>query len=170
MLIANRAKYYLKRVRAAAKEIEFDVPLNFRAKKDIEIEELFPLAIASIADLSAGIVRGDIKVEQIKDFSKELQFASKFYDSYLHIGESINQDENYFYLVGAIAYYLCDQIGSSLVLAQKIKISTLTLSENKLDQIICAMLQNKETINVSANKNLLIDKYVKQFQHQYIWA
>lgn len=72
MLIEKNSKYYLKRARAFSKEIEFDVPEDLQSKKDVNIEELFPLAIACIADLSSGIVRGKIAVEQVKDYSEEL--------------------------------------------------------------------------------------------------
>ena len=68
MLIENSSKYYLKRTRAFSKEIEFNVPEDLQSKKDVNIEELFPLAIACIADLSADIVRGKIKVEQVRDY------------------------------------------------------------------------------------------------------
>lgn len=85
MLIENSSKYYLKRTRAFSKEIEFNVPEDLQSKKDVNIEELFPVAIACIADLSADIVRDKIKVEQVKDYSEELYFPSKFYDAYLNI-------------------------------------------------------------------------------------
>ena len=35
MLIEKNAQYYLKRTRAFAKEIEFDIPEELRAQKDI---------------------------------------------------------------------------------------------------------------------------------------
>lgn len=79
MLIEKNSKYYLKRARAFSKEIEFNVPEDLQSKKDVNIEELFPLAIAYVADLSAGIVRGKITVEQVKDYSEELYFTSKCY-------------------------------------------------------------------------------------------
>ena len=83
MLIERNSTYYLKRTRAFAKEIEFGIPENLRAPKDIDIDDLFPLVIACIADLSADIVRGNALEEQIKEHTSELYFASKFFDSYL---------------------------------------------------------------------------------------
>ena len=72
MLIDKNAQYFLKRTRAFAKEIEFDIPVELRAIKDVNIDELFPVAIACIADLSADIVRGKESEEQIKVHKKEL--------------------------------------------------------------------------------------------------
>ena len=96
MLIEKNAQYYLKRTRAFAKEIEFDIPEELRAQKDINIDELFPVAIACIADLSADIVRGKESDKQIKARKKELYFASKFYDSYLHLNSTNRlSDRNY---------------------------------------------------------------------------
>lgn len=57
MLVEKRAQYYLKRARASAKEIEFDVPLELQAKKDVDVDELFPLTIACISDLSVKIAK-----------------------------------------------------------------------------------------------------------------
>ena len=40
MLIEKNAQYYLKRTRAFAKEIEFDIPEHLRTKKEVDINEL----------------------------------------------------------------------------------------------------------------------------------
>lgn len=168
MLIEKRAQYYLKRARASAKEKEFDVPDELQARKDVNVDELFPLTIACISDLSVKIAKENISVEEVKNYYDELYFSSKFYDSYLYINNSDNtSDRNYFYLVGAIAYYLCDQIGSSLVLAKKINIKTLNLSSNQLDILICAMLQNVEKIVIDLNENNIYSRYIKQFTEAY---
>lgn len=168
MLIEKSAQYYLKRARASAKEKEFDVPDELQARKDVNIDELFPLTIACISDLSVKIAKEDISVDEIKNYYDELYFASKFYDSYLYINNSDNiSDRNYFYLVGAIAYYLSDQIGSSLVLANKIELETLNLSCNQLDILICAMLQNVEKIELNLNANNIYSRYIKQFIEAY---
>jgi len=166
MLIEKNSKYYLKRARAFSKEIEFDVPEDLQSKKDVNIEELFPLAIACIADLSSGIVRGKIAVEQVKDYSEELYFASKFYDSYLNIN-TIASNQNYFYLVGAISYYLCDQIGSSVVLANKIDADSLNLSSHHLDRLLYLMLNNVQYINDDSDINPDNCPFVSQFITDY---
>ena len=64
------------------------VPDELKAKKDVDIDELFPVAIACIADLSSGIIRQEIPVTQIKQYSSELYFASKFYDAYIYINDN----------------------------------------------------------------------------------
>ena len=38
MLIEKKAKYFMKRTRAYAKEIEFNIPNELRAPKDVPIE------------------------------------------------------------------------------------------------------------------------------------
>ena len=150
MLIEKNAKYFLKRTRAYAKEIEFNIPDELRSPKDVPIEELFPVAIACIADLSADIVRGKQSDEQIKTHKQELYFASKFYDSYLNLNNSkVLSDSNYFNLVGAIAYYLCDQIGSSMVLVKNINVESLDLSKHKLDILLYYLLKNTPHIEYS---------------------
>lgn len=52
MQLEKKSQYYLKRARATAKEIEFKVPDELKATKDVDIDELFPVAIACIADLA----------------------------------------------------------------------------------------------------------------------
>lgn len=168
MLIDKNAQYFLKRTRAFAKEIEFNIPEELRALKDVNIDELFPVAIACIADLSADIVRGKESDEQIKAHKKELYFASKFYDSYLQLNKSYaSSDCNYFNLIGAIAYYLCDQIGSSMVLTKNINIETLDLSEHRLDILVYHLLKNSPNIENSQDINPNNNEYISEFVRQY---
>ena len=77
--MTSKSEYYLKRTRAAAKEIELDVPIQDRAKKDIRIEHLFPLVISYVGDLAYKIVTINYKLTA-EDRSK-LVFASKFFTS-----------------------------------------------------------------------------------------
>ena len=168
MLIEKNAQYYLKRTRAFAKEIEFDIPNELRASQDVNIDELFPVAIACIADLSADIVRRRDGDEQIKLHKKDLYFASKFYDSYLGLNKSdLSVGQNYFSLIGAIAYYLCDQIGSSMVLVKNIDVETLDLSHLGLDILIYHLLKNSPHINNSKTVNSYNNKFISEFIHQY---
>ncbi len=168
MLIDKNAQYFLKRTRAFAKEVEFNIPEDLRAIKDINIDELFPVSIACIADLSADIVRGKESNEQIKVHKKELYFASKFYDSYLQLNNTdIFSDCNYFNLIGSIAYYLCDQIGSSMVLIKSINVETLDLSQHKLDIFLYHLLNNSPNIENSQVLNPDNNKYISEFVRQY---
>ena len=52
----SKSEYYLKRTRAAAKEIELGVPETARAKKDIHVETLFPSVVSEVVDLAYKIV------------------------------------------------------------------------------------------------------------------
>ncbi|MCM1524895.1 MAG: DEAD/DEAH box helicase, partial [Ruminococcus sp.] len=170
MQIENNSQYYLKRARASAKEIEFNVPDDLKSKKDVNIDELFPLAIACIADLSSSIIRQEIPIKQVRKYSKELYFASKFYDAYTYINEDEQKyfdDNNYFYLVGAIAYYLCDQVGSSNVLAQRICFTALNLSQRKLDVLLYHVLNNKAHIEDNSTTNPLDNDHISSFIRQY---
>ena len=70
----NNNEYYLKRTRAAAKEIELGVAEEDRARKDITIEELFPLTVSIIGDVSYRI-NTEGKIPSGADLEK-LIFAS----------------------------------------------------------------------------------------------
>ena len=168
MLIEKNAQYYLKRTRAFAKEIEFDIPEHLRTKKEVDINELFPVVIGCIADLSADIVRDENIDKQVDIHKKELYFASKFYDSYINLRVTdISAEKNYFYLVGAIAYYLCDQIGSSIVLIKLIDRETLNLSKNELDILLYHLLKNDVEINDKEILNSCNSKYISEFINKY---
>lgn len=170
MHLESKSQYYLKRARATAKEIEFKVPDELKAKKDVDIDELFPVAIACIADLSSSIIRREIPMDQIKQYSNELYFASKFYDAYTYINHNEKnhfENNNYFYLVGAIAYYLCDLIGSSKILAERINLQTLDLSYNRLDVLLYYLLNNSPHIPNDATTNIHDNVHISLFIEQY---
>ena len=113
------SEYYLKRTRAAAKEIEFEVPEDVRAKKDIRIEDLFPLVISYVGDSAYKIVSNN-EILSSEDKLK-LIFASKFLTSYilLRSGDGI---ETKYYAIGAAAGYLCDRVGDAALLASRINL------------------------------------------------
>lgn len=76
-------------------------------------------------------------------------------------------DNNYFFLVGAIAYYLCDLIGSSKVLAERIDPQTLALSYNKLDVLLFHLLNNSVYVPNDATTNIHDNSYISSFIDQY---
>ncbi len=167
MLIGKNAEYYLKRTRAAAKENELDVPNELRARRDIDIQELFPTAIACIADLSADIVRGVVKKDIVSDVKSQLYFASKFFDSFLEIS-SIDKEDEFLLLIGSAAYYLCDQIGSSNVLASKLDISWFDESNGKLEVLLGLLLQNVANIEVVVSNDNEYSEYIAEFSTEYL--
>ena len=74
------SEYYLKRTLATAKEIEFEVPEDVRAK-NVRIERLFPLVISYVGDSAYKIVS---KNENLSPEDKyKLIFALKFFTSYI---------------------------------------------------------------------------------------
>ena len=86
----------------------------------------------------------------------------------MHLNSSNRlSDRNYFNLIGAIAYYLCDQIGSSIVLIKNIDVGTLDLSPNKLDILIYHLLNNDP--HIDELQVLISDRneYISEFVNQY---
>lgn len=118
--MTSKSEYYLKRTRAAAKEIELGVPETARAKNDVHIEDLFPLVVSYVGDLAYKIVKTNEIISQ--DDKSKLVFASKFLTSYVMLNPSKDITEKYL-AVGAVAGYLCDRVGDAALLASKIDLN-----------------------------------------------
>lgn len=137
--MASKSEYYLKRTRAAAKEIELEIPEQNRAKKDIRIEHLFPLVVSYVGDLSYKIVITDVALT-VEEKSK-LVFASKFFTSYVLIDSSKYIEEKYL-VIGSAAGFLCDRVGDALLLASKI--DSDNCDKNPLFMALLHVLKNEE--------------------------
>lgn len=146
MLIGDKSKYLLKKVRAKAKMIEYSVPEELHAEIEEEIEEIFITVVGIIADISREIIenrKDSIECEKkIEEYKENLFFSSSYLDSYFNskLKEKI---DNYQLLLGSIAYYLCDYIGSSKVLIKKIDIKTIDLNSNSLEKMIYFLLNDE---------------------------
>ena len=109
--------YYLKRTQATAKEEEFCVPVDLRAKRDIETEKLFPLTISMLGDISGKIIRSEeIKIERMR---KQLELSAKFFSSY-YATRGMECYDDYLLLLAAVCYYFIGQVGSAYILVDKI--------------------------------------------------
>lgn len=137
--MTSKSEYYLKRTRAAAKEIELGVPEGARAKKDIHVEDLFPLVVSYVGDFAYKIVRTNESLSH--DDNSKLVFASKFLTSYILLNSSKNIETKYL-AVGAVAGYLCDRVGDAALLASRINLDGSSF--NPLFVTLVHVLKNDE--------------------------
>ena len=159
MLIEGKSQYLLKKVRAKAKMYEYHIPEELHGATEREVSRLLILAIATIGDFSNEIVDGNNhgKIDY-ENYQKNLRFSSKFFDAYLD-SNLISGNLDYYLLLGAIVYYLCDYNGSSKVLASRIK--NVDLKINGIDSVIKQILLGEGQILYNG-KYQLLDKIIKK--------
>ncbi len=155
--------YYLKRTRAAAKEIELGVPEEDRAKKDITIEALFPLVVSIIGDVSYQINK-EGKVPEDADIQK-LIFASEYITSYVQVNSDVNIKTKYL-AVGSVASFLCDHVGDASLLASKISIDET--NSNCLLSALVRVLKNHSTNDFRIDERVFyrneLQFFIKEFE------
>ena len=161
MLIQSTSKYLLKKVRAKSKMFEYDVPEDYHINVEGNASDLLLIAIGAIGDCTANILRAG-NVEDLASSKNELEFSSKFFDSFLTSEIDAGYDE-YYLLLGAIAYYLCDYIGSSKVLVGKINIEHLNLKVNGLDAVLYVLLNDNRNIPSDKVENSLYKSQISAF-------
>lgn len=142
-MIGNNSKYLLKKTRSKAKMYEYNVPRELHIEVDPNTNELLLLAVAAIGNISSSILSENNPYRIVPENKKEeLAFASRFFDAFLQSGLEPSYPQ-YYLLLGAIAYYLCDYTGSSKVLANKINVDQLDLGCNGIEKTLALLLQNR---------------------------
>lgn len=140
MLIEEKSKYYLKKIRAKAKMYEYHIPDELHTTTENQVNQLIISAIAIIGDFSNDIMESfEGKKFDHEEHQKNLRFAAKFFDSYV-ASKLYKDNKDYFLLLGSIVYYLCDYNGSSHVLVSQID-KGIDLGINKIDSILIQILR-----------------------------
>lgn len=142
MLIEDRSKYYLKKVRAKSKMYEYNVQNNLHITVEEQANDLILLCIAIIGDVAEEIWNNEHEPISLSDTLKdELYFASRFFDSYYQSNLS-NDFNDYYILMGAVAYYFCNMNGSSKVLIGMIS-EEFNFNASGLEKFIRFLLDDK---------------------------
>lgn len=168
-VIEKTSKYLLKRTRAKAKMIEYSVPKNDHINLDPEAQKLFLIAVAAIGNISASILNNlsndSINEKLIDEAKAELAFASIFFDAYLNTELDKGADD-YYLLFGAIAYYLCDNIGSSKVLINKIFRAPHNIHASGVERAVIALLCDDFHTDYTKKNGGKYDKYLNRFKEE----
>lgn len=164
MLIENNSKYLLKKLRAKAKMYEYNVALDLHIEVEKEAPNLLLIAIGAIGDITAEVLRKK-NIDNLKNSESRisLEFSSKFFDSFLQTKFDENS-EDYYLLLGSVAYYLCDFVGSSKVLVKKIDINKLDLGVRGLDKILANILQDQYNFQESFQEKSPYKEYINFFE------
>jgi len=142
MLIGKRSKYLLKKTRAKTKMIEYNVPHDEHISVEPIAIELLLTTIGIIGNASNEIWNSKMLPLSISENSKkELEFSSLFFDA-LFQSQIEESNRDYYILLGAIAYYFCDKIGSSIVLANELD-DSIDFGSSSIDKVILALLSDR---------------------------
>jgi POLQ-like helicase len=147
MLIGRDSKYLLKQTRSKAKMYEYSVPDELHIAVDDNANELLLIAIAAIGNISAQVLHENNPYRIIPaDKKEELEFASHYFDAFLKSKLDPNYPQ-YYLILGAIAYYLCDYAGSAKVMANMIDTDELDLGCGGIETILALLLQDQLNVN-----------------------
>lgn len=154
MLIESTSRYYLKRIRSKAKMYEYHIPNELHGTTEEQVSQLIISAIAIIGDFSDAIINSmEGEAFDYKDFQENLRFAAKFFDSYVE-AKLYSGSQEYYMLLGAVVYYLCDYNGSSQVLCSRIS-SNIDLDVNGIDYVLTQILRGDEDIKYAGKYEIL---------------
>ena len=121
MLIEDHSKYLLKKTRAKSKMFEYDVPLDEHIDVESNAIDLLLITIGVIGNSSNNIWKSEtVPIIVSEEDQKELEFSSRFFDALFQSKLELRH-QKYYLLLGSIAYYFSDMIGSSMVLSQKLE-------------------------------------------------
>lgn len=142
MLIEQKSKKYLKIIQSKSKMIEYGVPENLHFKVEDQANDLIILCIAIIGDVTDEILhQNDGPILLKEDTKDKLNFAARFFDSYYQANLD-HEYNDYYILMGAVAYYFCNMNGSSKVLIDTIS-DQFDFNASGLEKIIIWLLDDK---------------------------
>lgn len=166
MLIGSNSKYLLKQIRSKAKMYEYSVPSELHIAVEDNANELLLIAIAAIGNISAEVLNENNPYRIVPaDKKEELEFASHYFDAFLQ--SKLNPCyPQYYLLLGAIAYYLCDYAGSAKVMANMITINELDLDCGGIEKVLALLLQDK--INGNSLAEVVQDSPYSRYLYQVV--
>lgn len=147
MLIAESSKYYLKKIRAKSKMYEYRVPEDLHIAVENQSNDLVLLCIAIIGDVSDAIwQQSSAPITLTKELESELHFASNFFDSYYQTNLDYKYND-YYILMGAVAYYFCNMNGSARVLINTLS-NQFEFNASGLEKIIRWLIDDSYKLQI----------------------
>ena len=151
MSIGEKSKKYLKQIRAKAKMYEYRVKKEFHDNVDERANELILPAIGIIGDITDEICSledSPIRLSQEKE--ENLYFVARFFDSYFQSKLSPELSQ-YYILMGAVTYYLCNMNGSSKVMMSIMQdLCNFEFDASGLENVVMWLLGNNQEFNLDS--------------------
>lgn len=165
MLIEDRSKYYLKKIRAKAKMYEYHIPESLHSATEKQVNQLIISAIAIIGDFSNDVIDSfEGKEFDYREYQENLRFAAKFFDGYVNSKLYLG-NEDYYLLLGAVVYYLCDYNGSSHVMISRIE-NHIDIGINGIDRVLVQILAGN-SIKSYKGKYTILNEIINNY-NQFI--
>lgn len=157
----------LKKTRSKAKMIEYDIPSEHHIEVESNANELLLISIAAIGNISAEILKELTPHRTIPEDKKlELEFASRYFDAFFNSGLEPHYDQ-YYPLLGSIAYYFCDYIGSSKVMSNMISIDRFDVGCGGIETVLVNLLRDDLNRELILDENSLYYEYLVQIVDAY---
>ena len=142
----SQSKHLLKTTQSKAKMYEYNVPSQYHIRLERDPLELIRLTIGILGDITAQINRSPIthtsNIVINNDYKENLIFCAQFFDNYLNAQLNTHSETiQYLLLLGASAYYLCDQPGSASVLANGITEDLADFECNGIENLLLWILK-----------------------------
>lgn len=162
MLIGKESRRLLKLTQAKSKMYEYDVPAEEQIIVDSTVNGLLLIAVGAIGEISNEILsmhnENQIKINENQ--KNDLKFASTFFDSLIASKLEKSCYDDYFYLLGAIAYHFCDLIGSSKVMLSYLN-KNIDVKANGIEKAIYQVLSD----SIDLSEDSLYEGDYKEYIH-----
>lgn len=149
MLINDHANDLFKQINFSAKLIEYQVPSDIY-KVDPTTVNLISTAMGSLDETAEYINDrlNDSSIELTSKIKDDLYFSAVYFDNLISSKRYRSESNTYFYLLGALAYYFCDRIGSSKVMLSFVT-ENVDVDGGGFEKLLWLILSNKlDTDNI----------------------
>ncbi len=157
----TNAKLLLGATRSKAKMYEYSVPVIDHIQMTQSPAKLLSLTISILGDYNRAHT-AESREEVINEYRDNLLFVAQYFDAYVDSRTSQEFDE-YFLLLGSVAYYLAGFPGSSIVLIKKeFQESQITLEPQNLIQLLKWLLLSAPESPLEFNSETVYDQQYSQ--------
>ncbi len=136
-----------------AKMYEYGLPEESHIAIPGEPAQLFPLSIGMLGDLAAEINKVERNQSTIREMTQTLSFSAQFFYAYLR-AQFHDDLQPILSLLDSAAFYLCDLPGSSKLLAEEVRKTSLDLDGLGLERLLHWVLQGNLTDEIEIPEGL----------------
>lgn len=148
MLINDHARDLFNQIKIRSKSVEYGTPPRKYKKIDSNAINLISTAMGSL-DEAAEYINNNLHHETIEltqEIKDNLYFSAVYFDNLISSKSYHFESNTYFYLLGALAYYFCDQIGSSKVMLSFVE-ENVDIDGGGFEKLLWIILSNKINSN-----------------------
>lgn len=150
MIFNDHVNDLFNQINVRSKSKEYQIPLKKCKEVDPTTYNLISTAMGSL-DEAAEFINNKFdcktkELKKIKELKDHLYFSAVYFDNLISSKSYNSGNNDYFYLLGALAYYFCDQIGSSKVMLSFVK-ENVDVHGGGFEKLLWIILSNKLNSN-----------------------